>query len=217
VILSRFVSLPILFAVAAFLGVSRGLAQDASEGETSSAILNSWLRTVMETIPTNIKPQKIVRIDDEDLQRVFSGDSFFGIYFATWPVAPRLPKELSYETVVRVRQGGSVESLRNAEALRVFLAETLVGVDREDRAREAVRASLRLAEAGSKAGSLPFEKPDVSVVRQPPYIIATARAKANGSDLGYVMITMRFSDDGRVTTDAISIEDQTRRGPPSKG
>jgi hypothetical protein len=116
---------------------------------------------------------------------------------------------------VRVRHGESVEPIHGEEALRTFLAQTLADIQDEDKARTAVLASLRLAEAMSKAGLYPFEKPEVSVARQGTTIVATAQAAVNEPSLGEVATRLEFSADGKLKPEAVKIDDRTRRGPPS--
>jgi hypothetical protein len=202
-------------AVAALAGVPGRPAHGDALGDKSLEMLQSWLDNVMQSSPVKIKPQKVIPIEDAMLQQVFPDDRFYGVYFATWPVAPRLPKELAHETVVRVRHGESVEPIRGEEALRTFLTQALADIRDEDKARAAVLASLRLAEAASKAGSYPFEKPEVSVVRQGTTIVATAQAAVNELSLGEVAIRVEFSADGKIKPDGVQIADRTRLGPPS--
>lgn len=211
---TRMTSLALILAVAALAGVADRLAHGEALGDKSWEMLNSWLDNVLQSIPVTIKPQKVVPIEDEMLQKVFPDNRFYGVYFATWPVAPRLPKELAHETVVRVRQGESIQPIRGEDGLRTFLAQALVDIRDEDKAKAAVLASLRLAEAVSKAGAYPFEKPEVSVARQGTTIVATARAAVNPS-LGEVAIRLEFGADGKIKPDAVKIDDRTRRAPPA--
>jgi hypothetical protein len=169
----------------------------------------------MESAPVKVKPQKIVAIEDDAVQKLFPDDRFFGVYFATWPVAPRLPKELAHETLVRVRRGETIEPIRGEDGLRIFLAQALTDIRDDDKARAAASASLRLAEAISKAGASPFGKAEVSVARQGASILATARASASESVLGEVAIRIELGADGKAKADAIQIDDRTRRAPPS--
>jgi hypothetical protein len=140
----------------------------------------------------------------------------YDISFATWPVAPRLPKQLSHEMIARVPDHASIQTIRDEETLKTFLAHALANVRGEDEAKAAVLASLRLAEAVSQAGSYPFGKPDVSVVRQDGNIVATARAAAQEPARGQVEVRMEFGADGKTRPDTITIDDQTRRGPPGR-
>jgi hypothetical protein len=182
--------------------------------DSTQQVVRSWLTGVLAGAPIKIEPQKVTPIEDPDVQRTFAGDDFFGITFATWPVAPRLPKELSHETLVRVRRGGSAEPIRDHAGLTAVLAATLTDVTSDDRARTAVLAALRLAEAVARAAPDGFQKPDASVVHQGDSIVATARAAAAEPARGQVAVHLEFGPDGRVKSDGVRIEDRTRRGPP---
>ena len=206
-------SVTLILAVAAMGGV-------ASNGETPKGddlqILNSWLNSVLEGIQVKVRPQKVVRIEDENVQKTFPDDRFYSISFATWPVAPRLPKELSYETLVRVRQGGVIEPIRDEAELKQFLAQSLSGILDEKQATAAGLASLRLIAAVATAASSAFEKPDVSVVQQGSDIIATARAAASEPARGEIEVQLQFGADGKTTPESIKTDDRSRRGPPGR-
>jgi hypothetical protein len=55
---------------------------------------------------------------------VFPRGRFYDISFATWPVAPRLPKALSHEMLARVTDGGSVEPIQTRTRSRRFSRKT---------------------------------------------------------------------------------------------
>jgi hypothetical protein len=211
---TRTTALALILAVLALAGVSGWPALGDALGDKSAQMLQSWLDKVMESVSVKVKPQKIVAIEDDAVQKLFPDDRFFGVYFATWPVAPRLPKELAHETLVRVRRE-TIEPIRGEDGLRIFLAQALTDIRDDDKARAAASASLRLAEAISKAGASPFGKAEVSVARQGASIVATARASASESVLGEVAIRIEFGADGKAKADAIQIDDRTRRAPPS--
>lgn len=212
----RMSSLSLILAITALGGVPGKVDGGETPKDDNLQILTSWLDNVLEGVPVKIKPQKVVPIEDDNVQKIFSGDRFYGISFATWPVAPRLPKELSYETLVRVRQGGSIEPVRDQEALKGFLAQSLTGIEDKERAAAAGLASLRLAEAIATAASSAFEKPHVSVVQQGSGIVATARAAAAEPARGEVEVQLEFGSDGKVKPDSIRIDDRSRRGPPGR-
>jgi hypothetical protein len=185
-------------------------------GAAVEGMLSSWLDHVMQSVQTKRRPQKVIAIEDANLQTVFPGDRFYGIYFGRWPRPPavsELPKELSIETVVRVRQGSSIEPIRSKEELRIFLAQNLSNVLGDSQARTAVLASLRLAEAGSQAGDSPFGQPNVSVIRQGNNVVATARAAVKEPSRGEVEVRLEFNADGKVNADAIKVEDGARSSP----
>ena len=175
-------------------------------------MLESWLNKVLEGASVRVKPQKVARIDDSTVQTVFPGSDFYSVFFATWPIAPRLPKELSHDTLVCIRDDTSIEPIRDWDALRTFFARTLTDVRDEKQAAAAGIASLRLAEAVAKAGS--FETPDVTVTREVGNIIVTARAAASEPAGGEVAVRLEFSPDGKIKPEAIQIDDRSRRAPP---
>jgi len=207
--------LALILAVLALAGVSGWLAHGDALGDKSAQMLQSWLDKVMESAPVKVKPQKVIAIEDDAVQQLFPDDRFYGVYFATWPVAPRLPKELAHETLVLVHRAESIDPIRGQDGLKSFLAQALADIRDDDKARAAASASLRLAEAISKAGASPFGKAEVSVARQGASIVATARASASESVLGEVAIRIEFGADGKAKADAIQIDDRTRRAPPS--
>lgn len=202
------------FALIALSSVLGGSAPGDPPEDKGRAILNAWLARVLQSIAIKIEP-KVIPVEDENIQKVFPGDRFYGVYVPRWPVAVRPPKELAYETVVCIRHGGSVEPIRDEEALRTFLAQTLPSVEDETQARAALLASLRLAEAGAKGGPYQFDEPEFSIVRQEKSILATARAAVLELGRGEVEIRMEFSSDGRIKSDAIKIGGRPRPGPPA--
>jgi len=196
-----------LILAAAVLGGAAG-------NDDNLQTLNSWLNNVLESMTVKIRPQKVVRIEDENVQKAFPDDHFYSISFATWPVAPRLPKELSHETLVRIRPDGAIEPIRNEAELKSFLAQSLTAIQDEKQAATAGLASLRLISAVANAASSPFEKPDVSVVKQGKDFIATARAAAAAPARGEVEVQLQFGADGKTTPESIKTDDRSRRGPP---
>src|SRR4051812_27972758 len=97
-----------LLLIPASIGPTYGQSQDRKR-----QMLESWLNKVLESSRVNVKPQKVARIDDQSVQTVFPGSNFYGVSFATWPIAPRLPKELSHDTLVRVRDNDTIEPIRD--------------------------------------------------------------------------------------------------------
>jgi hypothetical protein len=185
-------------------------------GETTETALHSWLDNLFQSSQTVRRPQRVIPIDDRNLGAVFPRDRFYGIYFGRWPRPPsasELPKELSPETVVRIEEGKQPQSIREG-TLGNFLLQALENVRDDSQARTAVLASLRLAEAGSRAGESSFDQPNVSVMRQGSVIIANARAAAQAPSRGEVEIHLNFKSDGKVDPNSIRIEDRTRPGPP---
>ena len=207
------VSLTVGFALFALSGVPGSSGSGDPPEDNARAVLNAWLDRVLQGIAIKIEP-KVIPIDDENVEKVFPGDRFYGVYIPRWPVAIRPPKELSYETVVYIRRGESAEPIRDEDALKTFLAQTLSDIEDETRARAALLASLRLAEAGAKDGPYQFDEPEFSVVRQEKSILATARAAVHGPGRGDVEIRMEFSSDGRIRSDAIKIGGRPRPAPP---
>jgi hypothetical protein len=212
---TRTTALALILAVLALAGVSGWRAHGDALGDKSAQMLQSWLDKVMESAPVKIKPQKVIAIEDDALQQLFPDDRFYGVYFATWPVAPRLPKELAHETLVLVHRAESIDPIRGQDGLKSFLAQALADIRDESRAAAAATASLRLAEAVSKAGTYPFGTPEVTVARQAANIVATAQAAATEYDLGEITVRLEFGPDGKAKPDAIQIEDRTRRAPPA--
>jgi hypothetical protein len=202
----------------AFVGLASVPGGPAFGADEDRAAFNSWLNNVLGTVPSQIRPQKIIPIEDEALQKILPGDRFYGVYYATWPRPPyptQLPKELSSTTVVSVRHGEPIQPIRDEEALTAFLPPALPPVKDEAQANDALLASLRLAEAVSKAGSAPFEKPQVSIVREGDGIVATGQATAQAPARGEVAVRLEFGADGRIKPEGIKIEDRSRPGPPS--
>lgn len=180
--------------------------------DESWQMLDSWLNKVLASVPIKVKPQKVARIEDSGVRTLFPGSDFYGVSFATWPIAPRLPKELSYDTLVRVHDGQSVESIRDPDSLRAFLAHALTEIRDEKQAEAAGLAALRLAETVAKARS--FATPNVSVSRKADTLVADARSAASDPEGGDVTVHLEFTADGKPKPEAIVVEDRTRRAPP---
>jgi hypothetical protein len=159
-------------------------------GDPSETALHSWLDSLFQTARTVRRPQKIISIKDSNLEAVFPGDRFFGVYFGRQPRPPAasdLPKELSAETIVDIEEGKQPQPIREG-TLGDFLSRKLGKVRDEDQARAAVLASIRLAEAGSQAGDSSFDQPNVTVTRQGSDIVATATAAAQAPSRGEVSV-----------------------------
>jgi hypothetical protein len=182
----------------------------------SSQALDSWLTMTLERASTKVRPQKIEPIADVHLRDVFPDDRFYTISFATWPRAPSLPKELSFQMVGRVHRESSVQPIRNADDLTNFLGSALPKVQGDEQIRAAMLASLRLAEAIAKAGGYEFGNPDVSVARKDLRIEATASASVAEPARGIVTLEMQFTPEGTVLPGGIRIEDRTNAGPPPR-
>jgi len=206
------ISMALALAVVGLSGIPAKSAQGSVEDE-SRTVLDSWLASVMQNMPIKIEP-KVISIEDEFVQKVFPGKHFYGVYLPRWPVAVKPPLELSYETVVCVRDNKSVEPIRNEDVLKTFLAQTLADIKDESWARAAVLASLRLVGAGAKGGPYQLEKPDISVVRQEENIVATAQAAVHEPSRGEITIRIEFSADGKTMPGAIEIGGRPRPGPP---
>jgi hypothetical protein len=201
-------------AIAAVTSPSGGMSGHAASQDKDRSMVDAWLYNVLESAPVKVRPQKVAPIDDEHVRNVFPRGRFYDISFATWPVAPRLPKPLSHQMLARVADGGSVEPIGDADSLKRFLTNELTDIPDEGAAAAAALASLRLAQAIAIAGSYAFDKPEVSTVREGSNIIAAARAAVQEPARGEVEIRLEFGSDGRVKPDGITIDDRSRRGPP---
>jgi|SRR5690349_12520156 len=209
---TRMVSLALALGVVGLCGLPVRPAHGAPENK-SREVLDSWLANVKRSMSIKVEP-KIIPIEDGSIQKVFPEEHFYGVYFPRWPVAVRLPAELSYETIICVRHNGSVEPIRNWDALKTFFEQFLADIKSEPQARAAILASLRLAEAGAEGGPYQLEKPDISVVQKEENIVATARAAVQEPSRGKITIRIEFSADGRVVPGAIEIGGRPRPGPP---
>lgn len=174
-----------------------------------------WLNTILDKASTKVRPQRTEQISNEYLRDVFPEDKFYSIVFATWPRAPGLPQELSLQMIARVR-GSSIEPIRNSDDLTKYLAATLPQARGDDRLRAILLASLRLAEAISKAAAYEFGDPVVSVVRGASNIETMASAPASEPARGDITISMQFAVEGAVLPNSIHLVDRTRAGPPSQ-
>jgi hypothetical protein len=181
----------------------------------SRAVLDGWLGSKLNSSAIHLEP-KVVPIDVQIIRQVFPKDDFYGIYMPRWPRAITPPEGLSFETIVVLRNGESVEAIRGNDGLRTFLAKTLVGVTIETRARAVVEASLILVAFGSPNGPYDLKAPLVSAVPKEKGIVATAQAEVRELDRGNVKITIEFNAAGGTTYDAIIIENSTRPGPPPR-
>jgi len=211
---TRLASVTLALTIASVTSASDGFSGRAVSQDKDWQMVDAWLNNVLESATVKVKPQKVAPIDDEQVLKVFPSGRFYDISFATWPVAPRLPKALSYEMLARVTDGESVEPIRDAASLMVFLTKELADIRNEGAAAAAALASLRLAQAIATAGSYAFDKPEVSAVREGSDLIATARAAVQEPARGDVEIRLEFGSDGRIKPDGIKIDDRSRRGPP---
>jgi hypothetical protein len=207
--------LALVMALVSLLGASSGSVRSEEPVNKSRAVLDAWLAKVMQSISIKIEP-KVILIEDDGLQKIFPGNSFYGVYLPRWPVAIRTPKELSYENVIVVRQDESIEPIRDGQALTSFLTQALANIQDEPRARLALLGSLRLAEAGAKDGPYQFDDPQISITRQKKNIVGSARAAVHEPGSGEVTIRIEFGPDGRAKPDGIEIDGRPRRGAPPR-
>jgi hypothetical protein len=206
--------LSLAVAIASLTGPSGGMSGHAASQDKDRHMVDAWLNKVLESAPVKVKPQKVAPIDDKHVRNVFPRSRFYNISFATWPVAPQLPKPLSHQMLAQVADGESVEPISDPDSLKRFLTSELTAIPDEGAASAAALASLRLAQAIATAGSYTFDKPEVSAVGEGSNIIATARAAVQEPARGEVEIRLEFGTDGRLKPDGITIDDRSRRGPP---
>jgi hypothetical protein len=169
----------------------------------------------LQTSKIQIEP-KVVRVDSPLLRQVFPTNDFYAVYMPRWPRAVTPPEGLSYETIVVLRNGESVQAVRGYEELRLFLANSLTEITSEDRARTVVEASLVLAAYGSPSGPYEMKEPVVSIVRQNNGLFATGQVEVREPGRGEIKITMEFNAVGRTNSAGIVIGNSIRPGPPPR-
>jgi hypothetical protein len=198
-----------------FLAAARADIQlSKATDETLPSEVSSWLKEVMTKSQGHIKPN-IVEVEDESVLKVFPGGRFYGVYFPRWPRVIPPPAELLSENLLCIRQGRNLELIRGDNGLKVFLARNLQGVENEDAACLAARASLVLASFNATGGPYPLQKPDVSAVRQGNTILSIARAAVQEPNRGNIEISIEFGPGGRADSGGIKLAGRPRRGPPS--
>jgi hypothetical protein len=179
--------------------------------DKSRAAVEAWLNRIMEHEPVKIVP-KVEPVECEAIGRAFPALHFYGVRFPRYPRAIKPPRTLRLENVVCVRPDETLEPVVDFDSLKGFLAKNLPAVNTEERAREALLASLRLAEECKQDGHYRFTVPEgsISVVRKGERLIASGKTTVSAGGRGEVSATLRFGRDGHVKADEIQIEARIR-------
>jgi len=208
------------FALVALSAVQAGQGdpdpKDGAADDKSRAAVDAWLRRIMTSDgATDVQPvpvaPKVVPID-EAVRRVFPEDRFYSVRFLRYPRAVMPPRPLALENLVCVRPDGSVDWIKDLDALKRYLGDKLPPVRDEAPARAAVLAYLRLAEEFYQDGHYTFTVPEdaISVSRQGDQLVASGKAVVTKGGKGEVTVTLPFDTSGKLKVDEVKIVGRVR-------
>lgn len=146
---------------------------------------------------------QVISITEEPLPQVLPGHSFYALRFRQYPVALAPPEPLRANNLFAVKPDGTVEHVRNAQALKDLFRASLPPVTTDALARDAARAWLRLAEEFHQDGFLRFSIPaDTLQVASAPsggqHVTGKAVAEPQGGDSGEIVGSLVFDRAGKL-------------------
>ena len=150
---------------------------------------------------TGADRRQVVPVVDDPVARAFPGNSFYVLRFRQYPVAVAPPTPLTTNNVFVVMPDGSVEHLRDVEALKRFFQTTLAPIRTKMKAKDAAKAWLRLAQEFQQDGFLQFTIRDDSIriaSTKDAGLHATGRAVVNqhGGNSGEIFAALTFNPAG---------------------
>jgi len=140
-------------ALAVFaLFVATGSIQAADAKDAEKGVRN-YLKEL------NAFGYQIILIKDEAVATAFPNRCVFAVRFQQYPVGIAPPKGLSSSNVFIVNEGKIEAVIIDSKGLQNYFLNTLAAVEKEEQAKNAVRAWLRLSQELVQDGFYQFGKP----------------------------------------------------------
>ena len=142
-----------------------------------------------------------IPVTGEPVTRAFPSHLFYVLRFRQYPVPWVPPEPLKTNNLFVVKPDGSVEHIRDTEALKGFFRATLAPVRMEAQAKGAVKAWLRLAQEFHQDGFFHFSIPDDSVIVAPVergghQVTGKAVVDPKGGNGGEILASLTFDQAG---------------------
>jgi hypothetical protein len=187
-------------------------AKDDAAEQKGQAAVEAWIdrelksNVAADEVAVRL-PRKVKAVDHEGVRKAFPDLRFYSVHLKPMPRPDMLPEALRTVKLVHVRPDGSVEQVKDVEALKELVAAKLSGVQDEAQARAALLTCLRLAEEYYQDGSVTFAVPNdaVSVSRKGDQIVATGKAVATDGGKGEVRASLSFGPSGILKADDVKI------------
>jgi hypothetical protein len=145
----------------------------------------------------------VTAIDDDSVEQVFPLDRFYVLQFRRYPVAPALPESLTYNNLLALHEDSTVELISDSNALKVFFASELIPITNEPRARNVVKAWLRLTQEFHQDGFFEFSMRNDSlrVLSEGGSIRAFGKAYValDHGNSGAISVSLNFNRLGKLT------------------
>jgi hypothetical protein len=181
--------------------------KDGAKPDGSRAVLDAWLAR-----HPGAENAKVAPVENAALDHLFPGEHFYSVRFSRFPRAQLAPKPLRLENVVVVRPDQSVELLSSLDALKKFLGERLFEIRSEAKAREAVLASLRLAEEFYQDGSYSFhvDEGSVSAKAGGGRLVASGKSVVTKGGQGELTAELVFTTSGKLDAEKLGLRGKVR-------
>jgi hypothetical protein len=157
----------ILFAaaVALVLGIGPGASAPVpAVGKPTPEDVQKAEKALLEFLnKKNALRGKHEQLKDEAVERTMPGYVFFTLLFRQFPVGIRPPDGFGVSSVLAVDREGKVTLIKDNSELEKFLKASLPDVEKDDQARDAVRAYLRLDQELYQDGFYKFTLVDDTV------------------------------------------------------
>jgi hypothetical protein len=148
------------FLLAAALVLIVGLLPAAPvppKGKPTAEDIKAAEKAVAEFLAKKMVNQAMPQpVQDEAVERMLPGHVFFTLLFRQFPIGRPTPPGFGVSNVLAVDREGKVTLLKDAPGLEAFFKANLPEVQKDDQARDAVRAFLRLAQEFHQDGFYKF-------------------------------------------------------------
>jgi hypothetical protein len=149
---------------------------------------------------------------DIPIERVFPSRHFYVVRFRSYPIKP--PEPMDANNLFVVTQDGKVERIEDAKSLEAVLRSAATPITTESLAKEAVRASLILAQELPQDGYLRFSIPEegLSLKSEKGKRIASGKAVVTEGGTGQVRVDLTFDASGRLLS--VKVTDEVKPSGP---
>lgn len=163
--------------------------------EKARALLDAHLATLKGAQRGRVEP-----ITDEALAQALPSLSFFVVRFRDYPVRSAPPPLKSQNVFVVAAKAGTVQRVSDVEALQTLFRSALAPVKDESKAKEALRAWLRVVEEFYQDGFMQFALPaeNRSTAFKGEELRVSGDAVATKGGDGKITATLAFDKRGKL-------------------
>jgi len=154
---------------------------------------------------------KTARVSDEVVEKALPGHAVFTLMFRQFPVARQLPEGFQAANLLVV-SGDKVQLINSSKDLKKFFEEKSAKAGKEDDAKDAARAWLRLSQELLQDGFYAFKLEDDSTKAEGKDArTVTAKVSVTKGGNGTLEATLKFDKEGKLT--AIDETAKIKPGP----